>query len=261
MFSPARKAQLAKDRDWLEKHIAGHDLDVLAWRRVAQSFGQSALSILNMGGGRGHPKAKASLLLRGSDLEKAPEGMASELSSELTTFKQSVVDLEGQFDTVGRTVIGQVVEITKRLFELVDSADSALDRLQFRVQQASTWKSSKAANRAAEKKRMSFKMGQFLKAFEKGGTPSQLARSLVSLGFFPAPSGADEFADWPVHIERSALYIAAGASEGALARAETWEMPVCFQLDEGLPAGTVGARTVEFVFLSESPMGSKVSSP
>ena len=216
----------------MEDSRASDSVDILQWRRVAQSFGQGVKVFL--GCGRGHPKVRASGFLRGT-VDHAPQALVERLQASSTEYAQALMNLDSLIDTLGTTVMSQLLARTDTLLQAADIAKDSLSRLDDAVGAFSDWKSENVAARAASKKRTFFKLVQFIKPFERGGVPQFLARFMVNAGMLPKPPGADE---WPAYLDSSFPAVIVNTDLSSLGQLASWGVPLRFDLTGQLSVGT-----------------------
>lgn len=227
-----RIAKITLDRQWLEASKASQSVDMLQWRRVAQSFGQGVKQTL--GSGRRHPRLRASALLRGQ-VDDAPQDLVAALQASSTDYAQSVMNLDSMTDALGTTVMSQLSDRTDMLLAAAATARDSLSKLEAACEAFSVWKVDSVAAKSAVKKRTVFKLVQFIKPFERGGVPQHMARFMVHAGMLPKPPGADE---WPAFLDSSFPAVTAASDMSLLGQSSVWGLPLRFDLSGQLPSGS-----------------------
>ena len=233
--SDTRTAKTAQDRLWLDQSKASQSVDILQWRRIAQSFVQGVKASLARG--RGHPKVRASGFLRGP-VQDAPSELVEALQASSKCYAEAVMHLDSLSDTLGTTVMSQLLDRTSKLLGAADAAQACLASLDAAVEAFATWKSGTVAARNATKKRTVVKLIQFIRPYEQGGVPPHLARVMVTTGMVPRPVGAPAGVGWPEYVDSSfAVVTASNVHEVSLGKEDTWKAPLCFDLRGSLPKG------------------------
>lgn len=235
---------MSKDREWLQAALGSEGtVDILEWRRTAQSYGQAVIQ--NLATGRYNPKHRANVLLK-QDIKDAPGHLVKAVQESLGAFSRAVLAMEDLIACIGTTLVGDARMKTKGLLSGALAADEALGAMTRAVEQLSDWKAGQVQAKAAKQRKSNFKIVQFCKALERMGTPATLAKYIVTSGWIEAPLGVDP-ATWPEFVASSMSTVSAASGEDGLEDAKVWSFePLRFDLRGSLDEGAPLCRSVVF---------------
>lgn len=233
-----RMTQHKKNKVWLEEKLAMRfaGVDILSWRAVAGAFGQVALTTL--GSGRGHPKVRANLLLRGMAEEVGEGGqLMAQVRKELAAYNTAFCGFENAVSGLGAVLFAGAAEATSVILEYAEATQHQLDLLKGAVEALSDWKASRREVMSASKKKAAMRLQTVIKAFERSGTPATLTKFLVMSGMIAKPDGIED-SEWPgPPFEESSIPAIAGTSADtpeALTGLLPWQAPRRFILDSAV---------------------------
>lgn len=189
--------------------------------------------------GRAHPKVRASVLLRLSGLEDAPGAMAISVQEALKAYNGAVFELETIMGELGTTLRSHVRARTAALLVASASCQGRLEDLRVKVIALSDWRAELISARALTKKKASFKIGQYLKPLERAGTPSILAKYMVTCGLLEKPPGVQD-SDWVDFVPHSLPEVSVNGDDSFLRHpgGAPWASPVLFNLEGDLVLGS-----------------------
>ena len=246
-----RSAKMQTDREWLMARLdSTQALDILEWRSVAISFGQS--SIQSLGSGRYHPKQKASAFLK-ADLSLAPSQLTQALQETLGSFNRSVLQLEEVITSIGTTTIDDARATTKKLLDKSVAAEKDIASLSQAVEAFGAWKAGQSKEAKAKSRQSKFKIGQFVKSLVNMGTPASLAKLFANSGWIEAPEGCDADS-WPDYLVTSLDMVSERTGEDLLEDKAIWtKRPIFFDLSGSFAAGSFMSLWALAVRVSSSP--------